>query len=73
MKDYLGVEIKNSMATVSISLSEDRLRMLDEMVEIQRRELSKLGIVAEVGRSSVMAKLIEDRYENIKRVGEETL
>lgn len=62
MKDYLGVEIKNSMATVSISLSEDRLRMLDEMVEIQRRELSKLGIVAEVGRSSVMAKLIEDKY-----------
>lgn len=54
------------MATVSISLSEDRLRMLDEMVEIQRRELSKLGIVAEVGRSSVMAKLIEDRYENIR-------
>jgi hypothetical protein len=61
------------MATVSISLSEDRLRMLDEMVEIQKRELSKLGIVAEVGRSSVMAKLVEDRYENIKRVGEKTL
>lgn len=54
------------MATVSISLSEDRLRMLDEMVEIQRRELDRLGIVAEVGRSSVMAKLIEDRYENIR-------
>jgi hypothetical protein len=55
------------MATVSISMSEDRLRMLDEMVEIQKKQLEELGIVAEVGRSSVMAKLIEDRYENNRR------
>lgn len=55
------------MATVSISLSEDRLRMLDEMVEVQKKQLDQLGIVADVGRSSVMAKLIEDRYENSRK------
>lgn len=55
------------MATVSISLSEDRLRMLDEMVEVQKKQLEELGIVADVGRSSVMAKLIEDGYENSRR------
>lgn len=55
------------MATVSISLSEDRLRMLDEMVEVQKKQLDELGIVADVGRSSVMAQLIEEKYADSRR------
>ena len=54
------------MATVSISMSEERLKQLDALVEVQRKELARLGIAAEVSRSSVVAKLVEDRYEERK-------
>lgn len=54
------------MAVVSISMSNEQLKMLDEMVEFQQQQLEQLGILANSTRSSIMAKLIEDKHKEVK-------
>lgn len=54
------------MAVVSISMTKEHLKMLDEMVEFQQQQLEQLGILANSTRSSIMAKLIEDKHKEVK-------